>query len=150
MISGFLKIYKIVEGQDWQRLGNWENKRTGIVFAPYLSLIPFFFSAPSGLTVSEFKIRKVSGDRLTKIIGTTVSLTTSWLVANVGVYETYWTFNANNDITFPGCGVWEFYIKFSDTSEYVSELFFIPNAGDMYECLPDFNDDFNNDFNTCL
>ena len=150
MVSGFLKIYDLSNHiQDWQRQGNFDNKNIGLPIAYELSLLPFYFKTEKGLLVSELSIREVSGTRSDKQIGTVTVLTTSWLNNSSGTFNDHWFFSASNTILFPGCGIYEFYIKFDDDSEYISEIFAIPELSKITGCLADYNSDYGNDHLTC-
>jgi hypothetical protein len=147
-MDGILKIYKNTDTlQDWQQRGHGYNPCFGINYSPTLELLPFWLNTDKSLTVSEFKIRKINTtDPTIKLIETTISLDTAWLVKTAGTFRDWWIFEANNEVSTVTKGYWEFYIKFSDGTEYISELFAVPEDADIISVLPDFNQDFNQDF----
>lgn len=147
-MNGFLTIYKDTNSlQDWQQRGHGYNPCFGINYVPDFNLIPFYFNTPSGLSVSEFKLRKINTtDPGQKLIEATITLTNGWLVKTAGTYSDNWTFNASNEVSTLYKGYWEFYIKFSDGTEYISELMAVPDDADVITEQGDFNNDFNQDF----
>lgn len=142
-----LKIYPKSRPLDWQRSGHYGNVMHGISQAPTTKLLPFSFLTPIGLTVAEFSAKKVKPlDRATGVgVIESISINTALLYKITGV-NLQWYYLATEDINGLSLGLWQYYIKMSDDSEYMSELMYVPTANELVVSSGDFNDDFNNDF----
>lgn len=149
-MNGILQIYKLPTLQDWQRDGFYGNKDFGIKHCPTIKLLPFFFDVESitTLTVSTFTFQKVSqaSTRAERLIADTVSLIGSDITVTASTFSNRFRYPATREISQLSPGYWQYYIKLSDDSEYISELICIPVAAEIIEVLPDFNNDFSDDF----
>lgn len=146
MISGNLKIYPILDTQDFAKSGYWSNVDIGIKQCPTLKYLPFYFGKAKGYTVSEFKLRKLSFSGRTKTVLSTISLSTSLVVKSAGTFFDTFSYYANTEQAATAEGYYEFYIKMSDDTEYISEIMNIPVVGQLIPDLADYNvEDHSND-----
>lgn len=146
-----LNVLKYSDTLDWQNKGHFSNFRFGAKYSPTIKLLPFMIKTSTGVAVSEFKAWRV--EPLEASVGVkileTIDINTALVEKSAGIFNDTWYYKASANIDGVLTGLWQFYIKFSDGSEYHSELMQVPCAGEIIECLPDFNDDFSNDFLTC-
>jgi hypothetical protein len=155
-MKGFLPIYEIDESPDWNKTGYFNNWRTGLILCGSTYLLPFKFNkiiVTSPLpTVSQFSIRRIKIVNETKTIKSTTDLNTSLILSVTGGTGGFSIkyFMANVDQASLGLdpGIYEYYILFSDLSEYISAPFKY-EACALIGCQGDYNDDFNNDFLIC-
>ena len=146
-----LEVYILGDELNWQRSGHFGNVHFGVSYCPTLKLLPFKIQTGKALTVTTFEARKVKP--LERSIGVqllkTVDLVTSTLSKVSETLVDSWYYAPSTDILGVNQGYWQFYVKFSNDAEYITELMYVPCADEIIECLPDFNNDFNNDFLIC-
>jgi hypothetical protein len=149
-MNGILTIYPLGSRQDWQRTGFHGNKGFGIKHVPKTNLLPFFFDVPAAATSCIlFKAQQIStlSVRETKIAVQEVTLDTGLITYTAGVYSNRFKYVAGGELAGITQGIWQFYIKLNDNTEWISELMNVPVSSEMLTNQPDFNNDFNIDFN---
>ena len=147
-----IKMMPISHQQAYALGRNAYNWAWAVMRNPWEELPPFTLDGitPLSYTVSEWKLRPLTIRGAVKEVGTPESLTDSLLTWERGDNSDTLYYPATKSMSVDSeCGLYEYYVKLSDDSEYISELFwFIPprtaTAGDFSNASP--NDDWNNDF----
>lgn len=150
-MNGILTIYKKGTKQDWQREGFYASRDFGIKKCATIKGLPFFFDVDGlVLTVTEFKLQKIANESIRNevIIERTINIGTSYMVTFDGIFSRRHVYYAADDISNFTQGIYQYYIKLSDNSEYISELIYRVENGNIIEDLPDFNNDWNIDYYT--
>jgi len=145
-MNGFLRIYEYGDKATYEKPNNFYNYSYDILLnpCPVPFLLPFWFDRiPAGaLTVSEFKVREVSIKSNAITVLNTYTLTTGDISWERGtIMDTFYYLgdvDQSTELTGATTGIYQYYVKLSDNSEWVSEPFWYL-AANQYTMTGDYD-----------
>lgn len=145
-MNGFLRIYNADDKATYEKPKNFYNHSWDILYnpCPVNTLLPFWFDgiAAGSVTVSEFKCREITLNSDGYTIANTYTLTTGDIAWDRGTLRDTFYYLGNIDqsteLTGATTGIYNYYIKLSDGSEWISEPFWYL-ASNQYSVTGDYD-----------